>query len=189
MATVGSTGRNVLEILLTEQQLAERVAELGQELSRDYAGRSPILVGILRGSAIFLADLIRQMSIDCEMDFISISSYGNRTESSGSVQLIKDLDGDVAGRDIIVVEDIVDSGLSLAYITKSLQARNPRSLRLCSLLDKKERRQTDVKVEYVGFEIPDRFVVGYGLDYGQLYRGLPFVGILSEEEIAMGAKD
>lgn len=176
-----------LEILIDETALARRVRELGEELSRDYLGRTPILVGILKGSAIFLSDLIRTLNIDCEIDFISISSYGNRTRSSGSVQLLKDLDRDIYERDVIVVEDIVDSGNSLAYIKKSLLARGPNSFAIVALLDKKERRETPVYVDYVGFEIADRFVVGYGLDYAERFRGLPHIAALDDEDIIAAA--
>jgi hypoxanthine phosphoribosyltransferase len=172
--------------LIEEKTLAVRIAELGEELSRDYMGRVPVLVGILKGSAIFLGDLIRKMSIDLEVDFISISSYGSQTHSSGTVKLLKDLDNDIYGRDIVIVEDIVDSGLTLSYIRKSLAARNPKSISIVTLLDKRERRETDIYLDYIGFPIPDRFVVGYGLDYGERYRGLPCVAALSEEEIAAG---
>lgn len=180
--------RTTTEVLIREEQLAQRVRELGDELSQDYMGRVPILVGILKGSAIFLADLIRRLSIDCEVDFLSISSYGNRTRTSGSIQLLKDLDHDIFERDVIVIEDIVDSGHSLAYIRRSLAARGPRSVSIVSLLDKRERRETSVYVDYVGFTIPDHFVVGYGLDYAERYRGLPYIGILSPEEIEAGAR-
>lgn len=172
--------------MIEEKTLAVRIAELGEELSRDYMGRVPVLVGILKGSAIFLGDLIRKMSIDLEVDFISISSYGSQTHSSGTVKLLKDLDNDIYGRDIVIVEDIVDSGLTLSYIRKSLAARNPKSISIVTLLDKRERRETDIYLDYIGFPIPDRFVVGYGLDYGERYRGLPCVAALSEEEIAAG---
>ena len=165
------------------------MAELGDELSRDYLGKSPILVGILKGSAVFLSDLIRRMSIDCEIDFISISSYGNRTRSSGSVQLLKDLDRDIFERDVIVVEDIVDSGNSLSYIRKSLLARGPHSFSIVALLDKKERRETQIYVDYVGFEIEDRFVVGYGLDYAERYRGLPHIAVLDDDDLSGGEPD
>ena len=178
-----------LEILIDEATLAKRVAELGEELSRDYLGRTPILVGILKGSAIFLSDLIRKISIDCEIDFISISSYGNRTKSSGSVQLLKDLDRDIYDRDVIVVEDIVDSGNSLSYIKKSLLARGPHSFSIVALLDKKERRETPVYVDYIGFEIEDRFVVGYGLDCAERYRGLPHIAVLDDEDLADDVTD
>lgn len=175
-----------METLIDRDTLNRRVCELGEELSRDYMGRIPILVGILKGSCIFLADLIRTMNIDLEVDFIAISSYGDQTESSGSVKLLKDLDRDIFGRDILIVEDIVDSGLSLSFLRKSLAARNPRSLSIVALLDKRERRETDIYVDYVGFPVPDRFVVGYGLDFAERFRGLDFVAALTPQEIEAG---
>jgi hypoxanthine phosphoribosyltransferase len=161
-----------------------RVRELGAEISRDYADRVPVVVGILKGAVVFLADLVRSLSIDVEVDFMAVSSYGRGTTSSGTVRLLKDLDLDISGRDVLVVEDIVDSGLSLDYIRRNLEARHPRSLALVALLDKRERRQTGVDVGYIGFPVPDAFVVGYGLDFRELYRGLPEVAVLGESEIA-----
>ena len=158
--------------------------ELGEEISRDYAGRDLLMIGLLKGSTLFLADLARALTIDVQIDFISISSYQNRVTTSGSVRLLRDLDADVFNRDVLVVEDIIDSGLSLGYIRNSLLARNPKSLAIAALLDKRERRTMEVKAAYIGFEIPDRFVVGYGLDYKQLYRGLPYVAVLDPDEIA-----
>jgi hypoxanthine phosphoribosyltransferase len=160
------------------------VAELGRQISSDYAGRAPVLVGILKGSVIFLSDLIRSLTCPLEVDFISISSYGEGTTSSGTVRLLKDLDLDVSGRDVIVVEDIVDSGLSLAYIRKNLEARCPRSLAMVALLDKRERRTQEVQVDYVGFDVPNAFVVGYGLDYREFFRGLPYVAVVDEADLA-----
>ncbi len=162
------------------------MGELGAEISRDYEGRVPVLVGILKGSVLFLSDLIRSLSITVEVDFISISSYGRETVSSGSVRLLKDLELDVGGRDVLVVEDIVDTGSSLDYIRRNLLARQPRSLAIAALLDKPSRRVTPVEVAYVGFTVPDAFVVGYGLDYQERYRGLPEVGVLTPEEILSG---
>lgn len=181
----GTTGREGLttETLLEKEKIDRRVCELAEELSRDFMGRNPVLVGILKGSAVFLTDLMRKMSIDCEVDFLSVSSYGDRTESSGSIKLLKDLDRDIFERDVIVVEDIIDSGYSLAYIRRYLAARNPRSLSIVALLDKRDRRQAHVYVDYVGFTIPDRFVVGYGLDFAERFRGLSFIGVLDEKEI------
>jgi hypoxanthine phosphoribosyltransferase len=159
------------------------VCELGEEISRDYSGRVPVLIGILKGAVVFLADLVRALSIEVEVDFMSVSSYGRGTVSSGTVRLLKDLDLDISGRDVLVVEDIVDSGLSLDYIRRNLEARHPRSLCLVALLDKRERRQTGVDVGYIGFPVPDAFVVGYGLDFHELYRGMTEVAVLSPEEI------
>ncbi len=156
---------------------------MAAEISRDYDDRRPLLIGLLKGSFLFLSDLIRELSIDVEIDFISISSYQNRSVSSGSVRLLRDLDRDIYGRDVLIVEDIVDSGLSLSYIRKMLCAREPRSLAIAALLDKRERRTNEVPVDYVGFRIPDRFVVGYGLDYRELHRGLPHVAYLEADEI------
>jgi hypoxanthine phosphoribosyltransferase len=156
---------------------------MGQEISRDYLGRVPILVGILKGSVVFLADLVRHLTCDVKIDFISISSYGEGTTSSGTVRLLKDLDLDVGDRDVLVVEDIVDSGLSLAYIRKNLAARNPRSLSFAALLDKRDRRATGIYIDYIGFPVPDAFVVGYGLDYRERYRGLPYVAAMGDTDL------
>lgn len=175
------------QALITREQIGRRVVELGAEISRDYRGRTPILIGILKGSVVFLADLVRALSIEVEVDFISISSYGQGTVSSGSVRLLKDLDLDVSGRHVLVVEDIVDSGLSLEYIRQNLLARRPSSLEIVALLDKRERRTRPVDVRYVGFTVPDEFVVGYGLDYMERYRGVPEVGVLDPEEVEEGS--
>lgn len=185
-ANRGRTGpkEGVTEILLPAETIGKRVREMGEEISRDFQGKGPLLmIGLLKGSLLFLADLVRAISVDVEVDFISISSYSNRASSSGSVRLLRDLDRDVYDRHIIVVEDIIDSGLSLSYIRNALRARNPKSIAIAALLDKPGRRTTDVPVEYIGFEIPDRFVVGYGLDYGERYRGLPYIAILDPAEI------
>jgi hypoxanthine phosphoribosyltransferase len=174
----------VTEILLEREAIARRVREMGEEISRDFQDGGPVLmIGLLKGSLLFVADLIRAISIDVEVDFISISSYRGRSTSSGSVRLLRDLDRDVYDRHIIIAEDIIDSGLSLAYIRGALLARNPRSISIAALLDKRDRRMMEVPVKYVGFEIPDRFVVGYGLDYLQRYRGLPDISILDSPEI------
>jgi hypoxanthine phosphoribosyltransferase len=157
---------------------------MGVEISRAYEGKTPLLVGLLKGSVIFLSDLIRTLTIEVEVDFIAISSYQDRCTSSGSVRLLRDLDQDIHDRDVLVVEDIIDSGLSLSYIRTMLLARGPKSLAIASLLDKHERRVTDVPVHFVGFRIPDRFVVGYGLDYGERFRGLPHIAALDPSEIA-----
>ncbi len=173
---------DVGEILITEEELRTRVAELGQEISADYQGKDLLMVCILRGAVIFLSDLIRQITIPHEIDFMAVSSYGGtRTESSGIVRILMDLTTSIEGRDVLIVEDIVDTGLTLSYIIDNLQTRHPASLRVCVLLDKRERRQVDVPLDYVGFVIPDRFVVGYGLDYDERYRNLPFVGVLRPE--------
>jgi hypoxanthine phosphoribosyltransferase len=172
-----------MEILLTEAQIQERVAQLAAEIDRDYVGRTPVLVGVLTGACIFISDLVRKMQGPVEMDFMAVSSYGAGTESTGVVRILKDLNSEITGRDLLIVEDIVDSGLTLAYLQQLLRAREPASLRTCALLDKKERRETDVPIDYVGFTIPNAFVIGYGLDYAGLYRQLPFVGVLDPSVI------
>lgn len=172
------TAQMPMQILLSEEQLQERIAALAAALDRDYAHTTPVLVGVLTGGAIFMADLIRKMRGPVEMEFMAVSSYGAGTASTGVVRILKDLNSEVTGRDVIIVEDIVDSGLTLAYLQSLLRAREPASLRTCVLLDKKERREADVTLDYIGFEIPNAFVVGYGLDYANLYRQLPFIGIL-----------
>ncbi len=172
-----------MTVLLTEAMLRSRVAELARALDTDYAGSVPVLVGVLTGATIFMADLVRQMQIPVEMEFMAVSSYGAGTESTGVVRILKDLNSEVTGRDLVIVEDIVDSGLTLQYLQNLLRAREPASLRTCVLLDKKERRTADVVLDYVGFTIPDAFVIGYGLDYAGLYRQLPFVGVLDPSAI------
>ena len=171
------------EILIDEEPLQARIAELGAEISRDYAGRDLLLVGVLKGAVFFLADLMRELSVPCEIDFMAISSYGAGTDSSGVVRILKDLDMNIAGRDVLVVEDIIDSGLTLSYLMRSLTARKPASLEVCTLLTKPERREIDVPVRYVGFEIPNRFVIGYGLDFAERYRNLPYVAVLHPDLI------
>ena len=181
----GSTAREVdTEVILRRDEVERRVRELAAEISKDYAGRRPLLIGLLKGSILFLSDLVRNLTLDVEIDFISISSYENRSTSSGSVRLLRDLDRDIYDRDVLVVEDIIDSGLSLSYIQKMLEARGPRSLAIAAFLDKRARRTNDVNVDYVGVRIPDRFVVGYGLDYQERYRGLPHVAALGVEDLA-----
>ncbi|MBO4262188.1 MAG: hypoxanthine phosphoribosyltransferase [Clostridia bacterium] len=174
--------QNVVErILLSEEQLNARVKELAKRLDEDYKGKTPLMVAILKGSVMFYTDLVRNMQIEIKMDFMSISSYGNGVKSSGEVKMIKDLDGKIEGKDVIIVEDIVDSGYTMSYLTKMLEARRPASVKICALLDKPSRRETDVKVDYKGFEVGDEFVVGYGLDYAGLYRNLPYVAVLKRE--------
>ena len=170
--------RGVGEILIEEDRLQERIRELGRELSADYAGRELLLVGVLKGAVFFMADLMRSLTVPCEIDFMAISSYGAATDSSGVVRILKDLDINIEGRHVLVVEDIIDSGLTLSYLKRNLEARGPASLEVCALLTKPARRQIDVDVRYVGFEIPNRFVIGYGLDFGERYRNLPYVGVL-----------
>jgi len=170
--------RAVSETLIDESTLQRRIAELGEEVSADYAGRDLLLVGVLKGAVFFMADLMRRLTIACEIDFMAISSYGASTDSSGVVRILKDLDINIEGRDVLVVEDIIDSGLTLSYLMRNLEARQPASLEVCALMTKPERREIDVPVRYVGFEIPNRFVIGYGLDFAERYRNLPFVGVL-----------
>ena len=173
---------DMAEILITEEELQARVAELGRAISVDYQGKDLLAVCILRGAVIFLSDLTRQITVPHEIDFMAVSSYGGgRTESSGVVRILMDLRTNIGGRDVLIVEDIVDTGLTLTYIIDNLKTRRPASLRICSLLNKQVRREVDVSVDYIGFDIPDKFVVGYGLDYGEKYRNIPFIGVLKPE--------
>jgi hypoxanthine phosphoribosyltransferase len=173
-------GGAVGETLVTEEELGRRVAELGAEVSRDYDGRDLVLIGVLKGAVPFLADLMREITIDCEVDFMAVSSYGSATDSSGVVRILKDLDAAIEGRDVLLVEDIIDSGLTLHYLMKNLRARNPASLEVCALLTKPERRRVEMPIRYVGFEIPNRFAIGYGLDHAQRYRNLRHVAVLDD---------
>jgi hypoxanthine phosphoribosyltransferase len=166
------------EVLVSAADVQRRVAELGEEISRDYAGRSLLLVGVLKGAVFFLSDLMRFIDIPVEVDFMAVASYGSATDSSGVVRILKDLDAAIEDRDVLIVEDIVDSGLTLQYLMRNLGSRNPRTLEVCALLTKPERRKVDLPTRYVGFEIPNRFVVGYGLDYAEAHRNLPFVAVL-----------
>jgi hypoxanthine phosphoribosyltransferase len=166
------------EVLVSAEDLQRRVAELGEQISRDYAGRSLLLIGVLKGAVFFLSDLMRFIDIPVEVDFMAVASYGSATDSSGVVRILKDLDAAIEDRDVLIVEDIVDSGLTLQYLLRNLGSRGPRSLEVCALLTKPERRKVDLPTRYVGFEIPDRFVVGYGLDYAERHRNLPFVAVL-----------
>lgn len=176
MAT--AVNARIAGILLDADTIRRRVEELGDQITRDYAGKELLLVGLLRGAVVFLADLARQIDLPVEIDFMAISSYGSRAESSGVVRILKDLEENIEGRHVLVVEDIIDSGLTLEYILNLLRARNPASLKVCALLRKQKAGARPVQVDYVGFEIPDRFVVGYGLDYAQAYRNLPYVAVL-----------
>lgn len=171
----------VKELLLSEEQIQKRVAELGRQITEDYTGKEVVLIGVLKGAVVFFADLLRHIEGNVSMDFISCSSYGSSTVSSGVVRILKDLDRPVEGKHVIVVEDIVDTGTTLSYLLENLQSRKAASVRLCSLLNKPERRKVDVYVDYEGFVIPDEFVIGYGLDYDEKYRQLPYIGILKEE--------
>ena len=173
--------KDIQEVLFSQQQLEERVDQIAQEITRDYAGKEIVLISVLRGSFVFMADLCRRIDLPCTIDFMSVSSYGSGTSSTGQVQITKDLSGDISGKYILVVEDILDSGNTLSYLLKLLEQRKPASIRLCTLLDKPERRVKPVEVHYSGFTIPDAFVVGYGLDYAEHYRNLPDIGILNPE--------
>jgi hypoxanthine phosphoribosyltransferase len=172
---------DIEEVLIPEEALQARIAELARTISEDYAGKSLLLVGILKGAVIFMCDLARSLAVPLEIDFMAISSYGNSTESTGVVRILKDLDEPIEGKDVLIVEDIIDSGLTLQYLNESLRRRNPASLRVCALLDKDKSRAKVLEPHYVGFRIPDRFVVGYGLDYAQFYRNLPYIGVLKPE--------
>ena len=172
------------EVLIEEEDLQRRIGELGTEISADYEGRDLLLVGVLKGAVFFLADLMRHLTVPCEIDFMAISSYGASTDSSGVVRILKDLDINIEGRDVLVVEDIIDSGLTLSYLIRNLESRNPGSLEICALLTKPARREIEVDVRYTGFEIPNEFVIGYGLDYGERYRNLPYVAVLDPEAVA-----
>jgi len=169
------------EVLIDEPTLQSRIIELGEEISNDYAGKDLLLVGVLKGAVFFMADLMRSLIVPCEVDFMAISSYGAETDSSGVVRILKDLDIPLQGRDVLIVEDIIDSGLTLSYLMRNLRARDPASLEVCALLTKPGRREIEVPVKYVGFEIPNRFVIGYGLDYAERYRNLRYVGVLNED--------
>ena len=172
---------DVESILLTPEQIAARVAEMGAQISADYAGKDPVFVSVLVGAAIFSADLLRQITIPCSLDFMAISSYGKESRSSGVVRVMKDLDESIESRHVIIVEDIIDTGLTLNYLLENIRNRNAASVRVAALLDKPSRRLTDVKVDYIGFEVPDEFVIGYGLDFAQRYRNFPYVGVLRPE--------
>jgi hypoxanthine phosphoribosyltransferase len=171
--------RAIGEILVQADDLQHRVRELGAEISRDYAGRNPLLVGVLKGAVFFLSDLMREIEVPCEVDFMAVASYGSATDSSGVVRILKDLDTAIEGRDVLIVEDIVDSGLTLQYLLRNLGARDPLSLEVCALLTKPERRKVELPTRYVGFEIPNRFAIGYGLDHHERYRNLRYVAALA----------
>lgn len=170
--------KDIKEVLFTERQIAVMVERIGEEISRDYKDKNLLLVSVLKGSVAFMADLMRSIHIPARIDFMAVSSYGSGTKTTGVVKIIKDLDIELEGYDMVIVEDILDSGKTLSYLLDIIRSRNPRSIRLCTLFDKPERREVDVMADYVGSEIPDKFIVGYGLDYDEMYRNLPFVGIL-----------
>jgi hypoxanthine phosphoribosyltransferase len=173
--------QDIKEILFSEEVLTERIKELAGEISTDYKGKDLLVVGILKGSVIFAAELIKNISTPCEIDFMAVSSYGNSTETSGIVRILKDLDSNIEGKDILIVEDIVDTGVTLAYLLKYLKARKANSIEIVALLNKPARRTSNLDVKYIGFEVPDGFIVGYGIDYAEKYRNLPFIGILKPE--------
>jgi hypoxanthine phosphoribosyltransferase len=177
-----SADEGAKKVLLSKEEISSRVAEMAEEISRDYQGRELVLVGILKGAFVFLADLARRLRVPVEIDFVAVSSYGSDTESSGVVRIIKDLDLDIEGKHVLLVEDIVDTGLTLRYLTGMLRERGPASVEICALLNKPDARKVEIEVKYRGFEVPPLFVVGYGLDYAERYRQLPYVGVLEEPE-------
>lgn len=172
---------DIREVLISEEELRKTVAELGARISKDYADKTPIMVSVLKGAFMFMADLVREVTVPCTIDFMSVSSYGAGTQTSGEVKIIKDLDTNIEGRHVIVVEDILDSGVTLSYLLKLLSARKPASIALCTLFDKPKRHKVEVKVDYKGIDVPDEFIVGYGLDYAEKYRNLPYIGVLKPE--------
>jgi hypoxanthine phosphoribosyltransferase len=175
---------DVKEVLITSQEIDDKVREIGARITEDYKGEKPLLIGILRGAVVIMSDLMRYIDLQCELDFMDISSYGTGTSSSGVVRILKDLEEDITDRHVLIVEDIIDTGLTLSYLLRSLQARKPASLEICALLSKPSRRRADLDVRYLGFEVPDEFVVGYGLDYAGAYRNLPDICVLKPEVFA-----
>ena len=173
--------QDIERVLINEQELSDKVTELGRRISEDYKDKNLLMVSVLKGSVVFMSDLMRAVTIPCRIDFMSVSSYGSGAKTSGVVKIIKDLDIALEGYDLLIVEDILDSGMTLDYITEMLQGRNPKSIKICTLLDKPERRMVNLKADYFGFVVPDEFVVGYGLDYDERYRNLPYIGILKPE--------
>ena len=172
---------SVEKVMISEEKIAEIVSDLGAKISEDYKDKNLLMVSVLKGSVIFMSDLMRKITIPCRIDFMAVSSYNGVTKSSGEVKIIKDLDKPIEGYDLLVVEDVLDSGLTLDYILKLLKSRNPKSIKICTLLDKPQRRKVNITADYSGFEIPDEFIVGYGLDYDEKYRNLPFIGCLKSE--------
>lgn len=190
MAKMGDMMEDIAEVLITEEEIEAKTKELAQRITQDYRGKDLLLVCILKGGMMFLADLMRKIEIPLDIDFMAISSYGDATESTGVVRILMDLATPIEGRNVLIVEDIIDTGRTLQYITENLRTRKPATLKICTLLDKRARRVIDIPLDYVGFEVPDKFVVGYGLDYGQIYRNLPFVGVLKPELYhAQGAEE
>ncbi|HET7091029.1 MAG TPA: hypoxanthine phosphoribosyltransferase [Anaerolineae bacterium] len=188
-AAYGEMASDIREILIPAEEIQRRVAEIGQAVSRDYAGRNPLLIGVLKGVLFFMADLLRAITIPVEVDFMAISGYTPDARAPGVVRLVKDLEIPIGGRHVLFVEDVIDTGLTLNYLLRNLQARQPASLEVCVLFDKPEHRLIDLPLKYVGFQLPDRFMVGYGLDHRERYRNLPFVGLLKPEAFRRGAKD
>lgn len=172
---------DIKEILFSEEDLSKKVKELGAQISKDYEGKDLLVVGVLKGSVLFASDLIKNITIPCEIDFMAVSSYGNSTETSGVVRILKDLDHSIEGKHVLIVEDIVDSGITLNYLLKYLKARKAESIQIVSLLNKPERRTVELNVKYIGFEVPNEFIVGYGIDYAEKYRNLPYIAVLKEE--------
>lgn len=172
---------DIEKVLLSEEDISRKVGELGKIISRDYSGVTPMFIGVLKGSFVFMADLMRAIDIPCRIEFMEVSSYGNRSETTGAVKITKDLNTDIEGQHVLIIEDILDSGLTLSYLINYLRGRNPASIKICTLLDKPERRKADVQPEYKGYTISDHFVVGYGLDYAEKYRNLPYIGVLKPE--------
>ena len=172
---------DILSVLLTEEQIREKVLELGARIAEDYRGKKPLFLGVLKGCFVFMADLVRSVDLPCSLDFMAVSSYGSGTTTTGAVRITRDLSRDIEGEDVIIVEDILDSGVTLHYLRDYLSHRRPASIRIVTLLDKPERRKADVKADYFGFVVPDEFLVGYGLDYAERYRNLPYIGILKPE--------
>jgi hypoxanthine phosphoribosyltransferase len=181
LAAYGELAEGIREILITDEEIQKRVSEIGEQISQDYAGRDPLLVGVLKGVLFFMADLLRAITIGVEVDFIAVSSYSPESRERGVVRLVKDLEMPIQGRHVLFIEDVIDTGLTLNYILHNLQARQPASLKVCALFDKREHRLIDIPLRYKGFDLPDRFVVGYGLDHREKYRNLPFIGLLEPE--------
>ncbi|MBO5395495.1 MAG: hypoxanthine phosphoribosyltransferase [Clostridia bacterium] len=173
---------DIKKVLYSEKELSEVVSELGAQISEDYKDRNLLMVSVLKGSIVFMSDLMRAVTIPCEIDFMAVSSYGNKTKSSGTVRILKDLDRDISGYDVLLVEDILDSGKTLNYLMDVLYARNPASIRICTLFDKPERREVDIFADYKGLSVPDEFIVGYGLDFAEKYRNLPYIGVLKDDK-------
>ncbi|MEL7596666.1 MAG: hypoxanthine phosphoribosyltransferase [Clostridiaceae bacterium] len=172
---------DIERVLLSEEEISGKIRELGSKISEEYKNKDLMLVGVLKGSVPFMAELMKRITIPCEMDFMAVSSYGNSTESSGVVRILKDLDFEIENKDVLIIEDIIDSGITLKYLIKYLKAKNPNSVEIACLLNKPERRQVEIDVKYLGYDVPNYFLVGYGLDYAEKYRNLPYVGILKEE--------